>query len=54
MITSFFSLWNNRKVISKKGMSNATITLIVVLMLALIIFIVFVIGLKGKFDLINP
>ena len=49
MISSFFSLWKNRK-----AMSNATITLIIVLMIAVIVFIVFFTGLKGKLDGINP
>ncbi|MBT7332661.1 hypothetical protein HN799_05300 [Candidatus Woesearchaeota archaeon] len=49
MLSSLFSLFHNRK-----AMSTTTISLIIVLVLATIIFIVFVAGLKGKFDLINP
>jgi len=49
MISSFFSLLNNRR-----AMSTSTISLIVAIMIALIVFIVFIAGLKGKFDLIGP
>jgi len=49
MISSFLSLLKNRR-----ALSTSTITLIVVLMIAVIIFIIFVTGLKGKFDLLEP